>query len=120
VTKELKVVEPDEEKHEEEHEAESNTEANSETSEAEPEKSKNRAEPKSETKSEAETKAVKEKPREWPPPLLLTKPEAAYELNVSLRQTDYLVDQKKLKKIKIGTAARITRASVLELAGQKP
>jgi hypothetical protein len=45
VSKELKVAEPDEEKHEEDQEAQSNTEVNSETSEAEPEKSKNRAEP---------------------------------------------------------------------------
>jgi excisionase family DNA binding protein len=49
--------------------------------------------------------------------LLLTKPEAAGTLKISLRQVDYLIEQGRLTKVKIGTAARITRESVLRLAG---
>ena len=50
-------------------------------------------------------------------PLLLTKPEVARTLKVSLRQIDYLAEKGLLEKIKIGTSARITRDSVLKLAG---
>jgi excisionase family DNA binding protein len=48
----------------------------------------------------------------------MKKSEAARELNLSVRMIDYLADKGLLKKIKIGTSARITRDSVLKLAGQ--
>ena len=49
--------------------------------------------------------------------LLLTKPEVAETLKVSLRQVDYLIEQGRLNKIKIGASARVTRDSVLKLVG---
>lgn len=50
--------------------------------------------------------------------LLVTKKEAARELRLSLRQIDYLIQQGKLTKVKIGKASRVTRTSVRDLAGQ--
>ena len=50
--------------------------------------------------------------------LLITKKEAARELRLSLRQIDYLIQQGKLAKVKIGRSSRVTRASVRDLAGQ--
>jgi excisionase family DNA binding protein len=49
--------------------------------------------------------------------LLLTKPEVAETLKISLRQVDYLIEQGRLTKVKIGTSARVTKHSVLKLAG---
>jgi hypothetical protein len=55
-----------------------------------------------------------------PLPILLRFREAARELGVCERQIHNLVAQNLLEKVKLGTkTARITRTSVLKLAGQR-